>query len=123
MRRILIVDDETSIAEALCDVLSSEGFEVDMAPDGRAALERLDGILPDAALVDIMMPVMDGLTLVRQMKSSPALAGIPVVLMSAGALVREPNLQDVPFLRKPFEIDELLQTLEGVLCRDQPAAD
>ncbi len=117
MKRILVVDDETSIADAISDVLSMEGYSVELANNGRVGLEMAQKSPPSAMLVDVMMPVMDGLTLIRELRNDAELRDIPVVLMSAGAIPSERQPDDIPFLRKPFQIDELISAIETVTAR------
>lgn len=112
--RILVVDDEPAILEALSDVLAEEGFAVDTALNGALALQRLEaGPRPDALLTDIMMPVMDGRALVAELRRREGLRDLPVIVMSAGVV--HPRERDgfAHFLAKPFELVELL----GVLGR------
>ncbi len=117
MKRILVVDDETSIADAISDVLSMEGYTVELASNGRVGLEMAQRSPPSAMLVDVMMPIMDGLTLIRELKNDDDLRTIPVVLMSAGTIPTERQSEEIPFLRKPFQIDELLSAIETVTAR------
>lgn len=120
MQRVLVVDDETAILEALEDVLSSEGYDVRTACNGREGLRRMREATPDILLLDLMMPVVDGHQMLEEIESDPRLAGTPVVLMSAGTL-SQPRFSR-PFLAKPFELATLLSTLRGVLGKAQPRA-
>jgi CheY-like chemotaxis protein len=117
VKRILVVDDETSIADAISDVLSMEGYSVELASNGQVGLEMAQRSPPSAMLVDVMMPIMDGLTLVKELRNDDDLRSIPVVMMSAGAIPAEKQSDDIPFLRKPFQIDELLSAIETVTAR------
>lgn len=104
---ILIVDDEESIAELLADLLCDEGYRVIVARDGATALACARSAQPAMVLSDCMMPGLDGMQFVREMRRHPATRGIPVVLMSS-ARPTMLRLPDVPFLEKPFEIDDVL---------------
>ncbi|HEY0844512.1 MAG TPA: ATP-binding protein [Noviherbaspirillum sp.] len=84
-RRILIVDDVDANRRMLVDMLSSLGFVVQEARDGRQALDLAPQIHPDAILMDIMMPVMNGLDATRGIRSIPALQATTVIATSAGA--------------------------------------
>ena len=122
MKRILIVDDEDAILEALQDVLVHEGYEVSTAIHGAHALEQLERApLPDVVLLDLMMPVMDGHTLLGRLRADPARQHLPVVLMSAGRVRPEERRAAQHFLAKPFELEQLLRTLQEVL-EPAPAA-
>ncbi|HZH75669.1 MAG TPA: response regulator [Archangium sp.] len=114
MSKLLIVDDEVAILEALTDILSVEGFEVDTAPNGAEGLKRAGEARPDLILLDLMMPVMDGQEMLRRLKDDPQLRSIPVVVMSAGRVTKA-ELQGSRFLAKPFELDDLLDTVAAEL--------
>jgi two-component system, cell cycle response regulator len=81
--RILVVDDDVVARTVLCRRLSTRGFTVREAPDGAAALEIAAGGWPQAIVLDYVMPGMDGLQVVQQMRANPATAELPVVLLTA----------------------------------------
>ncbi len=114
MSKLLIVDDEVAILEALTDILSVEGYEVATAANGAEGLKRAGEERPDLILLDLMMPVMDGQEMLRRLKEDSALRSIPVVVMSAGR-VSKSELQGSHFLAKPFELDDLLDTVAAEL--------
>ena len=116
MSKLLIVDDEGAILEALPDILSVEGYDVATAANGAEGLKRAGEERPDLILLDLMMPVMDGQEMLRRLKESPDLRTIPVVVMSAGR-VSKSELQGSRFLAKPFELDDLLDTVSAELNR------
>jgi CheY-like chemotaxis protein len=108
--RVLIVDDDHDSRETARMVLEEEGYIVDVAPNGQAALERLrSGPAPTLMLVDLMMPIMDGTTLLRELEASAELSSIPVVVMTAsGPDPRSSGLR-YPLLRKPFNLEEMMR--------------
>jgi CheY-like chemotaxis protein len=112
---VLVIDDDRHTRDAIVAVLEIEGYEVETAPDGKAALELLrQGVVPGAIVLDVMMPVMDGWDFRRHQLADPALASIPVMVMSAdpfaAEMARRLAVRDV--LAKPVEIEDLLGTLE-----------
>jgi CheY-like chemotaxis protein len=112
---ILIVDDEFSIVETLGEILTWEGYAVVMAPNGRAALEEIQRAAPDLVILDFMMPIMDGLEMLRELRRDPRHEKLPVILMSAArALPGEPRQYDA-LLRKPFEVSAVLALLRSLL--------
>jgi CheY-like chemotaxis protein len=115
MKRLLIVDDELAIVEALQDILAVEGYDVATAFNGVDGLQRMAGSRPDLVLLDLMMPVMDGREMLRRMREDPQLSGIPVVVMSAGRISDEERRASARFLAKPFELDVLLDTIAELL--------
>ncbi|AFE09474.1 response regulator [Corallococcus coralloides DSM 2259] len=118
MKRLLIVDDELAIVEALEDILSLEGYDIVTAYNGDEGLQRLLASKPDLVLLDLMMPVMDGGELLRRIRAHPDLCDLPVVVMSAGRLTEEERRASSHFLAKPFELDDLLGTIAKQLPAD-----
>ena len=115
--RILIVDDELSLAETIAELLDDVGYAVSTALDGRAGLERLALARADLVLMDLMMPVMDGSTMLRTMRQHGELATIPVVMMTAvpEALPRDDPPLYQGALVKPFQPDALFRLIDRLL--------
>ena len=116
--RILVVDDEANIRRMLAALLEAEGYETAQAPDGAAALDALDAALPDAVLLDLMMPPgPDGLTALAGIKQRRP--DVPVVMMSGKATladaVRATKLGAFQFLEKPLTPEGVLSALRGAL--------
>jgi CheY-like chemotaxis protein len=108
---VLVVEDDFDVRDALTQVLEMEGFRVVGAADGNEAMERArTGPLPSVILLDLMMPVMDGWQFRTEQLRDPALAAIPVILISADGTVREKAaaLSAAAFLRKPIDVEQLL---------------
>jgi CheY-like chemotaxis protein len=106
---VLIVDDDRDSRDAAKMVLEDEGYSVDVAADGRAALDRLKRSPPPVLLlVDLTMPVMDGPSLLHALEASEH-AGIPVIVMTATGPDLKTSGLPYPVLRKPFDLDELMQ--------------
>ena len=119
MTRILIVDDETTIAEMLGDVLSEEGYEVRLAVHGRAALAEMALWRPDLIISDLMMPVMGGAELARTVRATPDYQDLPIVMISAGAGqgLPESDLYQA-FMAKPFHLDKMIALVNRLLGLD-----
>jgi signal transduction histidine kinase len=115
--RILLVDDDAEILEATADVLREWGYAVDQAPDGATALEFARVSPPDLMVVDLMMPVMDGSTLIHRLRNENLADGIPIVVISADrdARAKGESLHADAALRKPFELEELQGIVERLL--------
>lgn len=118
MRQVLVVDDEWAIAAVLVDLLSDEGYDVLSAANGQEALALLEAH-PDIVLVvlDYMMPVMDGVATLARIRSKPATAKLPVIMMTSlpeSSLGIDPSRYNA-FLRKPFLLDEILAAVAIVL--------
>jgi CheY-like chemotaxis protein len=117
MTMLLLVEDDDDVREALADVLREAGYDVAWAADGAEAIRALrSGLRPDAILLDLMMPVMDGFQFRAEQRSDPALARIPVILISADrALERDAKALEVAAqLAKPAAVADLLATIARV---------
>jgi CheY-like chemotaxis protein/anti-sigma regulatory factor (Ser/Thr protein kinase) len=122
-RRVLLVDDDPEILEATGQALRELGYTVDEARDGVTALTLARGARPDVMLIDLMMPVMDGWTLIARLREEQVAPGVPLVVFSADRDAREKAsmLSADAALRKPFALEELQETLDRLLGQ-QPAA-
>ena len=112
---VLVVDDDQDIIDAMTDVLRQEGYRVSAAHDGAEALSMLRANAhPRVILLDWMMPGMDGATFAEEKRRDPALAAIPVVLLTADARAstKAADAGIGAFLRKPVTLDDLLSMLE-----------
>ena len=113
MSQVLIVDDEPDIVNVLAEFLGEEGLDVRVAYDGRQALKALTEKTPDLLITDLMMPRMDGHTLIREVRANEALRHLPILVMSAGILDKGLLASGVRFVPKPFELDQMIaQVLE-----------
>lgn len=114
MKRILVVEDDTSIRELLVELLESEGYSVTSAINGLEGLKLLEsGEKPNLILMDLMMPVMDGYTFRSEQLNNLEWAKIPTVVMSAEANAREKMkaYNITAFLSKPVELEIILDTV------------
>jgi two-component system chemotaxis response regulator CheY len=112
---ILLVEDDIDVREALVEALRDKGYEVDTAVDGLQALERLrGGARPGVILLDLMMPRMDGAEFRTAQRADPALAHLPVVLLSADARMDDKaRVLDVQgAIRKPIDLVQLTAAIE-----------
>jgi CheY-like chemotaxis protein len=117
MNTILVVEDEQAIALVLRLLLEDEGYQVILAASGPEGWAQLTARRPDLVISDIMLPGLSGTALYQRMQDDPALAAVPVLLMSAAV---EPELRPagtyVGFLRKPFEVAALLLLVRQALA-------
>lgn len=112
--RVLVVDDDVDIVEALRDLLMDEGYQVATANDGQAALDYLGSADPPCLiLLDWMMPRCDGETFLRRRKSVPAAARVPVALLTADTRASQrTDLDVVVAMKKPIQLATLLGVLQ-----------
>ena len=109
--KVLVVDDDEDLRDLVCASLEAEGYVVNAAGDGHAALDRLRGSeLPDLVLLDLEMPVMNGWEVVRWMRSVHRYDGVPVLVMSGVAPEDAPD--GVAFLHKPASVNGLLAAVQ-----------
>lgn len=110
---IFVVDDDTDLREVLGELLADEGYETQLCPNGRAALELLrSGLRPRLILLDLMMPVMDGWQFRTEQLRDDALREIPVVVMTASRLSDRDALGDAEILQKPVGLEQILDAVE-----------
>ena len=121
MPTILVVDDEVAIADMLQALLEDEGYHVDTAGNGQAALACVAARRPDIVVSDVMMPNLDGWQLCQALQTDPSFRSIPIILMSAG---RPPQLRDgcayTAFVPKPFNLDTMLRTIADIVAATSP---
>jgi len=113
------VEDDYEIREVMRVVLAAEGYEVTAATNGREALDRLSMPLaadaPDLIILDLLMPVMDGWQFLAARRASPAIAAIPVVVMTADRKAKVDSVDAQAALPKPFSVTLLMETVHSVL--------
>ena len=114
--RLLVVDDESQVAQGLAALLEARGYQVELAYDGREVLERLEhDPLPDLILLDYGMPEVGGEQVLQRVRENPRTSGLPVLLATASSI----SLESVPrasgFLRKPYSRGVLFAMLKQLL--------
>src|SRR5947199_4174382 len=120
-KKVLLVDDEDSLRKVMKELLEREGYEVAEARDGVQALDQVDRMGPDIIVLDLNLPGLDGYGVLSHLRSRPATAGIPVIVLTAKGdednEVRVFELGADDFLTKPFRARALSARLEAVLGR------
>jgi two-component system, chemotaxis family, chemotaxis protein CheY len=115
---VLVVDDDPDILEAICDILDGEGYRVARARHGLEALAAVERESPAIILLDLMMPVMDGLAFAHALRSRDGDRGVPIVVISAdGNPQKAAAVGARGFLAKPFDIDALLAQVAAFTAR------
>lgn len=110
---ILVVEDDDAIREVLTDLLESEGYRVHGAADGVTGLRMLREERVELVLLDLGLPDMNGRELREHQVADPTIAAIPVIVLTASAVLMVDNL---PLIRKPFDCDHLMRTVRRELA-------
>lgn len=123
--RLLLAEDELSLSRALVKILEKNGYSVDAVANGQDALDYLKTGLYDGLILDIMMPVMDGIAVLKKLRESGN--GIPVLMLTAKSEVEDKvaglDLGANDYLTKPFYTKELLARIRAMLRVTSKAAD
>ena len=122
--RVLIVEDEPAIAELIAVNLRHNGFAPVWAEDGGAAQRELDAVLPDAILLDWMLPGQPGIELARKWRKEPRTKGVPILMLTARGdesdKVAGLDAGADDYITKPFSTQEMLARIRAVLRRRAP---
>jgi two-component system alkaline phosphatase synthesis response regulator PhoP len=117
--KILVVDDEVHLAKILQFTLERAGYEVVLAYDGEEALELVKRERPALVILDLMLPVLDGYKVCGKLKGDDRTKSIPVIILSARDLSREPIEEPITanlFIEKPFNSENLLERISDLLA-------
>lgn len=119
-KKILIVDDEPNIVLSLEFMLKKEGFEVAVAGDGDAALEKIAAFAPDLVLLDVMMPKKSGYEVCQTVRADPAQGGLKIIMLSAKGRETEVAkglaMGADAYVTKPFSTKELVAQVKALLA-------
>lgn len=118
MVTILVIEDDTYLRGEIVDTLGFEDFEVVQAANGQLGIEIAQKYIPDVIVSDVMMPNLDGYSLIKKIRSNTATAAIPFIFLTARATLDDVKygmeLGASAYLFKPFDSDELVETIR--LC-------
>ncbi len=124
-QKILLIEDERPIVEVLTYNLSKEGFEVHAAVDGREGLARARAVLPDLVILDLMLPLLDGLQVCRELRGDPKTQQIRVLMLTARSEEVDEivgfNMGADDYVTKPFKLKPLIHRIKALLRRPQAA--
>ena len=118
-KRILIAEDSVSIREAVAYGLEGEGYEVEKAVDGLDALNKFDGQKIDLLLTDFHMPELNGLELIKKVRSLDNYRNVPILVLTTenqkDVILQTKNAGGTGWLMKPFKMEKLVQTVRRLI--------
>lgn len=119
-QRVLLIEDEANIAEAMRFLLARDGWSVDVQTDGAAGLAILRASPPDLVILDLMLPGLSGLEILTALRASPATAHLPVIMLTAKGQGRDRDAATragvTRFMTKPFANADLLAQVRAVMA-------
>jgi DNA-binding NtrC family response regulator len=125
--KVLVVDDERSIRETLKDILEEEGYEVEVEENGSSALKRIETSPPDLIILDLFLPGMAGMELLKKLNDKGITKRIPIIIVSGHGTVetavKAMKLGAFDFLEKPIKYETFLNAVDRALRRDEEMMD
>lgn len=113
--RVLLIEDEANIAEALRFILTRDGWEVEIHADGASAMAKLRGMRPDVVVLDVMLPGRSGYEILEELRADAEMATLPVLVLTARGQERERAVAVARgasmFMTKPFANSEIIENL------------
>ncbi len=117
-KKVLVIEDEEGVREMVGRMLTKSNFEVEEAVDGLDGLRKIDSALPDLIIADVMMPNLDGLTLVKALKKFKETKSVPVIFLTAKgdarSMIEGINVGAKYYVTKPFQMDDLMSKVGKV---------
>jgi len=125
-KSVLIVDDESYIVKSLSFVMKNAGFETCSAGDGEEALQKLDEMVPDLVILDVMMPKLDGFEVCKAIRGNPAWSSIKIIMLTAKGRDSEREkglaLGADDYLTKPFSTRDILKRVQEMMNEERKAS-
>ncbi|MHA7866270.1 MAG: response regulator transcription factor [Salipiger thiooxidans] len=120
-KRVMLIEDEPNIIEAISFILSREGLAVETHSDGTTANDRLRAVAPDLLILDVMLPGKSGYDILRELRGDAATAELPVLMLTARGQSRDREMAEragvSAFMTKPFSNSEMLDTVRSLMAR------
>jgi len=110
--KILIVDDNQLLVQALCEHLEKQGYDTMIANNGKEAIDAIKQEMPDLVIMDIIMPVMSGLEATRQLRADPRYKNLPIIAFTSQSNIGQWDDLFNGYLLKPFDYDNLVKIIE-----------
>lgn len=117
-KRVLLIEDEPNIIEAISFILSRDGWTVHTHEDGETALDKLRVSLPDMVILDVMLPGKSGFDILRELRADPEMADLPVMMLTARGQTKDRDLAEQlgvsHFMTKPFSNADVLEHVRAL---------
>ncbi len=114
-KHVVLVEDETNIAEAIRFLLGREGWRVEILANGTAAVEVIQKARPDLVMLDVMLPGKSGFEILRELRADPKMADLPILMLTARGQARDREIAEHAgvsrFMTKPFSNEEMLSAV------------
>ena len=121
-QKVLVVDDDPVVRILVSEFLSAQGYEVNAVSSGEACLSQLPAVAPDVLVLDLLMPEMTGIDVLKRLRTDPKTATLPIVMMSSDteseSLVTSHQVTADVYVQKPFGMKEILHAVENVKPRE-----
>lgn len=118
-KRVLLIEDEVNIAEAIRFILSRDGWQIEVLTDGAGAEAAIARLRPDMLILDLMLPGKTGLQILTELRANPNFASLPVLMLTAKGQGRDREAAEragvSAFMTKPFDNNEIRATVRGLL--------
>lgn len=115
-KTILLVEDDSIISELLIQMITQEThYQVFSVPDGLEALDLVRNIKPQLLILDYRLPTLHGIELYDQLHNTEGLEEVPAIMLSVNAPIREINQRQIMYVKKPFDIYQLLEAIDKLL--------
>ncbi|MFA9475012.1 MAG: response regulator transcription factor [Filomicrobium sp.] len=125
-KTVLIVDDESYIVKSLSFVMKNAGFDTGSAGDGEEALKKVDEMVPDLVILDVMMPKLDGFEVCKAIRANPAWSSIKIIMLTAKGRDTEREkglaLGADDYLTKPFSTRDILKRVQEMMNEERKAS-
>ena len=125
-KTVLIVDDESYIVKSLSFVMKNAGYETGSASDGEEALQKVDELVPDLVILDVMMPKLDGFEVCKAIRANPAWSSIKIIMLTAKGRDSEREkglaLGADDYLTKPFSTRDILKRVQEMMNEERRAS-
>ena len=117
IKTVLLVEDDTAIAELLVQIFAQETpYQVFCVPDGPQALEVVENIKPNLLLLDYLLPTIHGIELYDRLSAMQGLEQIPTIMLSVNPPLQEIKKRKIAYMKKPFDVGQLLQMLQAMMA-------